>query len=325
VIQAKSVFLSLATTSLLMGLAAIVFNGCATDGVRQQASFDRKVQRTEQLLIAAGDADSLAAAAMLSIGPTDNPVQRLTLIERAVSEAPDRPDLVWLNIRLCAQVDGCNSQPLEAQLRALSPDNGAAWFDSIGRAGRRNDVIEVRKDLAAIAGSRLFDTYWNTTIVHVTDAILKTHTMDSPTAFVASIGIASALALPAYQTIVNACKGDQLQDPDVLRSCRQVSTVMRGGDTYITEMIGIAIAKRAWPEGSPEHVDAISAKRTAHYRMQADGKLSLHRFLSSDYVEKHLQLMMEKTTEQDVVVAELVNAKMNPNPPSDWTDKWSES
>ncbi len=320
--RSQAVCLSLAKKLLLIGLTAIACNGCASDGARQKAAYERKIQRTEDSLIASGDADSLAAAAVLSIGPTSNPAQRLKLIERAVSEAPDRPDLVWLNIRLCAQVDDCDPQPLEAQLHALSPDNGAAWFDSIGRAGRRNDVLEVHKDLAAIAGSRRFDTYWNTTVVHVTDAIVRTHTMDSPTAFVTSIGIASALALPAYQTIVKSCKEDALQDPNVLLSCRQVSMVMRGGDTYLTEMVGIAIAKRAWPEGSSEYVDAVSARRTAHYRMQADGKLSLHRLLSSAYVEKHLQLMTAKTTEQEVVLAEIVNAKLNPNPTPDWTDKW---
>jgi hypothetical protein len=324
-IKAQSLFLSRLSTSLLIGLAAILCNGCITDGVRQQAAYDRKIQRTEQLLIATGDADSLAAAAMLSIGPTVNPVQRLTLIARAVSKAPDRPDLVWLNVRLCTQVDSCNPEPLEAQLRALDPDNGAAWFDSIGRAGSRNDVVAVRKDLSAIATSRRFDTYWNATIVHITNAILKTHTMDLPTALVATIGMASAMAVPPYQTIVNACKGDPLQDPDVLSTCRQVSTVMRGGDTYLTEMIGIAIAKRAWPEGSPTYVDAISARRVAHYRMDADGKLSLHRFLSSEYAAKRLQLMMEKKTEQEVNLAEILNARWSPNPPSDYTDRWSGS
>jgi len=320
-IKAKSVSLSLATTSLLMGLTAIVCNGCAPNGVRQQAAYDRKVQRTEQLLIASADADSLAAAAMLSIGPTANPVQRLTLIQRAVSEAPDRPDLVWLNVRLCAQVAGCNPQPLEAQLRALDPDNGAAWFDSIGRAGSRNDVVAMRTDLSAIATSTRFDMYWNATIVHITSAILRTHTMDLPTALVATIGMASATGVPPYQTILNACKGDQLQDPDVLRTCRQVSTVMRGGDTYLTEMVGIAIAKRAWPEDSPTYVDAVSARRVGHYRMDADGKIGLHRFLSSDYAAKRLQLMTEMRTEQEVILAEILNAKWSPNPPSDYTDR----
>jgi hypothetical protein len=100
---------------------------------------------------------------------------------------------------------------------------------------------------------------------------------------------------------------------------------MRGGDTYLTEMIGVAIAKRTWPEGSPEYVDAISAKRVAHYRIDADGKLSLHRFSYSNYAAKRLQLMMEKSTEQEVNLAEILNAKLNPNPPSDWIDRWSGS
>jgi hypothetical protein len=319
-IALKSPSLSRLSASLLMGLATILCYGCAADGVRQQSTYVREIQRTEQLLIAAGDADSLAAAAMLSVGPTFDPAQRLTLSARAVSKAPDRPDLVWLNLRLCTQVDTCNPEPLEAQLRALDPDNGAAWFDSIGRAGRRNDVVVVRKDLAAIATSRRFDMYWNATIVHITNAIVKTHTMDLPTALIATIGMASGTTVPAYQTILNACKGDPLQDPDVLSTCRQVSTVMRGGDTYMTEMVGIAIAKRAWPEGSPTYVDAISARRVAHYRIDAEGKISLRRFLFPGFAAKRLQLMTEKTTEQEVILAEILNAKRNPDPHSDYTD-----
>ncbi|HWJ33724.1 MAG TPA: hypothetical protein VNR70_00570 [Steroidobacteraceae bacterium] len=317
--------LPLSSTSLLIGLAAILCTGCASGEVRQQAAYDRKIQRTEQLLIASGDADSLAAAAMLSIGPKVKPVQRLTLIARAVAEAPERPDLVWLNVRLCAQVEGCDSEPLEARLRALDPDNGAAWSDSIGRAGKRNDVVAVRKDLEGIATSTRFDTYWNATIVHVANAILRTHTMDLPTALVATIGMASAMTIPAYQTIVSACKGDPLKDPSVLNTCRQVSSVMRGGDTYLTEMIGVAIAKRAWPEGSAEYVEAVSAKRVAHYQMDTDGKIGLHHFLNSQYAAKRLQLMTEKKTEQEVNLAEILNAKLNPNPPSDWTDRWGGS
>jgi hypothetical protein len=317
-IKPQLLALSLSSTFLLIGLAASLCNGCTTGGPRQQAAYDRKIRRTEQLLIAAADSDSLAAAAMLSIGPTVNPEERLKLIAGAVSKAPDRPDLVWLNIRLCVQVDTCNPEPLEAQLRALDPENGAAWFDSIGRAGGRNDAAAVRKDLSAIATSSRFDIYWNATIVHLTNAILKTHTMDLPTALVDTIGIASGTSVPAYQTILNACKGEPLQDPDLLGICRQVATVMRGGDTYLTEMIGIAIAKRAWPEGSPTYVDAISARRVGHYRMDADGKLSLRRFFFSDYAAKRLQLMTQKKSEQEVVLAEILNAKWNPNPPSDY-------
>src|SRR5947209_20060824 len=110
-IDARSFSRSLLSTSAMVGLTATLCNGCTTDGVRQQAAYSHKIQRTEQALIAAGDADSLAAAAMLSIGPTLSPAERLDLIARAVLEAPDRPDLVWLNIRLCAQVVTCNPEP----------------------------------------------------------------------------------------------------------------------------------------------------------------------------------------------------------------------
>src|SRR5258707_13578808 len=121
---------SLSCLSASLGLATILCYGCAADGVRQQAAYDRKIQHTEQLLIAAGEADSLAAAAMLSVGPTFDPAQRLTLS-----------------------------------------------------------------------------------------------------------------------------------------------------------------AKRAWPEGSPTYVDAISARRVAHYRIDADGKISLRRFLFSGFAAKRRQLM----------------------------------
>ncbi len=309
----------------LIGLAVILCNGCACEGVRQQAASDLKTQRIEKSLIAAGDADSLAAAALLSFGPTVTPVQRLKLMARAVSEAEDRPDLVWLNLRLCGEVEGCDPEPLEVQLRALDPDNGAAWFDSISRAGRRHDVTAVRKGLSAVATSSRFDMYWNATIVHITNAVRKTHTMDLPSALVATIGVASAIAIPAYQTILNACKGDQLQDPGVLDTCRRVSTVMRGGDTYLTEMVGIAIAKRAWPEGSSTYVEALSARRLGHYRLDADAKLSLHRFLFSEYATKRLHLMREKRSEQEVILAEMLDAKLNPYPPSGFIDSWNGS
>jgi hypothetical protein len=319
-IKLQSRSLSLSAMSLLIGLAAILCAGCVTDEGRRQAAYARRIQHTERLLIAAGDVDSLAAAALLSIGPGVDPVQRLTLIARAVAEAPDRPDLVWLNVQLCTGVDGCNPEPPEEQLRALDPDNAAVWFNSIGRAARRNDEAEVRKDLAAIASATRVDTYWNATVEHVTHALLKTKTMDLRTAFIDAIGVAAATLFPPYQHISNACKGEFLKDPDGVATCRRVASVMRRGDTYLTELIGLAIAKRVWPEGSAEVMDAVNARRVAHYRMHIEGQISLKQLWHSRYTARRLQLMTEYQTEQEVVSAEISSAKLNPNPPSDWTE-----
>ena len=88
-IKSQSISVFPLSTCLLIGLAAILCNGCATDGVGKQAAYDRKIQRTEQLLIAAGDADSLAAAAMFVIGPTvPNKRRQHPLLENLKGEAP---------------------------------------------------------------------------------------------------------------------------------------------------------------------------------------------------------------------------------------------
>ena len=301
----------------LSGFVALLCAGCAAGGVRQEVTYERNIQRTTTALLAAGDADSLAAAALLGHWPKADPAERLALISRAVAAAPNRPDLIWLNIGVCFQVESCDPTPLAAQLHGVDPANGAAWFVLTGRAGKSSDAAAVRKNLLSIATSTRFDTYWNAMIVHVTNAVLRTHTMDLRAALTATIGVAAGTAIPAYQSIVNACKGASLKDPDAVATCRQVASVMRHGDTYITEMIGVAIAKRSWPEGSAEYLDAVSAKRLAYYRMDTDGNFSRNHYWSSQYFAKRLQLMTENKTEQEVNLAEIVNAKLSPNPSSD--------
>jgi hypothetical protein len=307
---------------VLSGLVLLLCGGCAADEAMQAAAYERNNQRTTTALLAAGDADSLAAAALLGRWPKADPTERLILISRAVAAAPDRPDLIWLNIGACIQVESCDPTPLATQLRGADPANGAAEWVSISRAGKTNDAPAVRKYLAAIATSTRFDTYWNATIVHATNAVLRTKTMDLRTAFTATIGAEAAVAIPPYQSIVNACKGESLNNPDVVATCREVASVMRRGDTYIAEMVGLAIAKRAWPEGSAEYLEATGARRVAHYRMDMVGKIGLHHIWNSHYTATRLQLMTENKTEQEVNMAEIINARVSPNPPAGWTDKW---
>ncbi len=305
--------------TLLLSLVALPSVGCAANEAGQRAANARDIERTTTALIAAADADSLAAASLMA-GWKKDTAWRLTLIARAVASAPDRPDLVWLNLQLCSAVESCDPQPLEAQLHALDPGNGAAWSVSIARFARLGDTAAVRKDILAIANSERFDIYWNEMIVHTANAVLKVHTLDPSTAIVGAIGSAAALAIPAYQQISNACKGESLTDVDVLATCRKVSSVMRHGDTYITEMIGVAIAKRVWPEGSADYQGAVDARRLARYRMDTDAKRSTAHLWNNAYAEKYLHLLATYRTEQEVVFADLTNAGLSPTPPPDWTD-----
>ena len=179
---------------ILSGLVFLLCGGCAGDGARLAAAYERNNQRTTTALLAAGDADSLAAAALLGHWPKADPAERSALISRAVAAAPDRPDLIWLNIGACIQVESCDPTPFATKFQRVDPANGAAEWVSISRAGKTHDAPAVRNYLAGIASSTRFDTYWNATIVHATNAILRTRTMDLRTAFTATIGAEAALA-----------------------------------------------------------------------------------------------------------------------------------
>jgi hypothetical protein len=299
---------------------ALLCVGCAANSTRHLAADERNIQRTKEALITAGDADSLAAAAMFLYGPGDAPSQRLALILRAVAAAPDRADLVWLNLRFCSEVESCDPEPIAARLHALDPANGAAWWVSIARSGKLKDTAAVRRDILAIANSERFDIYWNATILHATNATLKVHTLDTRTALVEIVGSVAAMAIPPYQEISNACKGDQLEDPDVVQICRRVSAAMRQSDMYISEMVGISIAKRVWPQGSPEFLAAADARRLARYRMDTMNKTIIAQTESDQSAETYLELLATFRTEQEVIRAAIVDAGLNPTPPADWAD-----
>ena len=93
--------------------------------------------RAEQAIAALGkmtDADSLAAAGIMSIGRNNS--QSLSLLIRATAAAPDRADLLWLQSLRCAQLSSCDPSPFEHHLRELDPTNGAGWWGALARVQR---------------------------------------------------------------------------------------------------------------------------------------------------------------------------------------------
>jgi hypothetical protein len=277
-------------------------------------------QRTRSALLASGDADSLAAAALLGASWEKAPEERVALIARASAAAPERADLVWQHLQVCRRVPPCDVRPIEAQLRRLDPGNASAWSGELERSTVLADPAQVQATLEAIGNAEHFDIYWNTTIVHLTRAISKAQTLDLPTALVDAIGVAAAEAIPAYQRIARACQGAALEQPDTLAACRRVSAVLRRGDTYITEMVGIAIARRVWPAGSAEYQAAVAARRVARYRMDTYSRIGSAIAKDSAAAQRYLDALAAHRTEQEVFVAEIVRAGLDPDPGEDWTD-----
>jgi hypothetical protein len=166
--------------------------------------------------------------------------------------------------------------------------------------------------LTAISHSERVDIYWTTLIAHLSRAVAKTKTMSINESEVTVIGYLAAQPLPPYQTIVTRCKGERLQQPEVIEVCRDVAKALQNGDTYLTEMVGVAIAKRLWPEDSPEWKAAVEERRVYTYRSQFYQKLALRSMM---HPGEYLTLCAQNRREQGLLAAQLIAAGINPNPP----------
>jgi hypothetical protein len=290
----------------------------ATTGASALSSSDaqlRKADHRAERAIAAlshmTDADSLAAAGLISIGKSSD--QSLPFLARATAAAPDRADLNWLRAMRCAQFPPCDPAPVERRLRELDPTNGAGWWAAMARAGATHDSEGTDAALTAISHSERVDIYWTTLIAHLSRTVAETKKMSLEESEVAVIGYLASQAIPPYQTISTSCKGDRLQQPGVTEVCRGVAKALQNGDTYLTEMIGVAIAKRVWLEDSSEWKAASEERRVYDYRSKLFSKLE-QRALT--HPGEYLTLCTQNRREQDVFGAQLTSAGYDPNPPA---------
>jgi hypothetical protein len=285
---------------------------CVSSASEQNAGFERHMARARAALATKADPDSLAAAALMSVGRHSQ--ESLDLMSRAVAMAPDRPDLVWLNAQFCLKRAQCDPEPSERRLRELDPANGAAWLGALARAESMGDESAKDAALAAISRSPRVDIYWTTLIARLSNAAAQTGATSLGEAEVDVIGLLAALPIPAYSIASKSCKGEGLERPGVLEVCRGVAKAFEAGDTYFTEMIGIVIAKRVWPEQSPEWKAATEARRVFEYRGKLGDKIAVDPS-SEQAAKNYLALCAQRHREQDVNRAQLVAAGEDPDPP----------
>jgi hypothetical protein len=297
------------STAIAIGLSLILV-GCASSHPTESPRGQRDIDRATDALAKRSDADSLAAAGLLSL--TSLRHDPLDLLARATAAAPDRPDLLWLQIRACLDTPACDPEPIERRLRQLDPDNGTGWLVDLTRASAAKDYTASDAILAGVGRSDHVDIYWTTLIAHLTRATARTHTISITEAGNSIIGALASSIIPAFAAASNSCQGERLQRPDVLEACRGVARALQRGDTYITEMMGVTIALRVWPEGSPEWRAADDARRLYEYR----SKLSASAAADAAHTEEFLTLCEHNRREQDVFLAQLKSAGKNPNPSS---------
>lgn len=253
------------------------------------------------------------------------PERQLEWLRRAAAAAPDRPDLVWLELRTCAYVAGCDLASLRAQLHCLDPDNGAPWSAALWLERKTGRVTAYEEDILAISYSKRFDIYWNMTIAHASGALIRLHRLDAREALTHIIGLGTSILIALYHPLIVGCQRDRLGDAASLSTCRRLAAVLRSGDTSITEMVGVGIAMRAWPDGSAERNEAVRTLRAFHYIDDQEFRRAVAPASSDEATAGYLQLLATYRTEQEVAAADLKQAGFATDPPADWVEPamWS--
>jgi hypothetical protein len=250
-----------------------------------------------------------AALALWGTNASANGSQALTQIQKATQAAPDRPELLWLHLRLCMEVEGCEPEPIEARLRKLDPSSGTVWLGPLSRAQARRDARAEAQILDMMTKAAHFDVYWTTLVAKLSPPLSKTPVGTSvaqpvPTpltnAMNSTISWLSSLTIPAFRPVTLACDDQQVREPDTRARCQQVAQALEKSDTTLAEGLGLGIEQRLAIANSAASMQVIERIQTLRHQNQAAGAVVAAQVEKDKFAEQMIKLMQQLKKEQDV-------------------------
>lgn len=250
-----------------------------------------------------------AALALWGTSASTNGSQALSQIQQAVQAAPERPELLWLHLRLCTEVPGCEPQPIEAQLRKLDPGSGTVWLGPLARAQARRDARAEAQILDMMAKASHFNIYWTTLVARLSRPLSRTPVATSaaqavPTpltnAMNSTIGWLSSLAIPAFRSATLACDEQHVREPETRVRCQQVAQALQRSDTTLAEGLGLGIEQRLAIPESASAMQVMGKIQTVRHQTQAAGAVVAAQVEKEKFSEQMLKLMEQLKKEQDV-------------------------
>ena len=285
--------------------ALLALSACASQNPQRGTAATTASARTT------GNPDQLADDALQALADGDGQ-GALAAIARANLIAPNRPELAWLHVRICAVSPGCEAEPLEARLRKLAPDNGIVWLGALARAQGRHDKRVEDQVLEAMSRAQRFDLYWTSLVWRLSTARgARTPPPTTPNtpfqpltqALDKTTGALSTAVVPAFQPLSTACALDRTQDPATRTRCERIAQAMQSSDTTLVEAIGIGIAQRLATPASPAATVLEERAATLSYRTQAAGAVVRSQVEREKFSTQMIELMKKLPREQDVSVA----------------------
>ena len=352
--------------TVLSALAAATFPAPPVDaalGARNEARSQALTTLQERAqersvtarLIANGSPDSLAAAAVFMVdgpGTLESPQmrarwragymgppipanarERYGWLAEAAAKAPDRADLVMMELTYCkAWNPNCDLATLEAQLRRLDPENGAVWLDDLGAAVESHDPARIDAALAEIGSAKRVDSDGTRLVPVLYHALHDIGGVDATGAFdtgTQNAGSMLTLNFDPVAAISHLCGGRGPLDAVRTNACRGALRALEHGDNLLYVAVGSRGATRRWPADTAEGRAARSAFRRVHYLEHIAGRRPWPNpwYLVLGQTEYFKQLWMpmlradtEYPREQDAWRAVMIASGVNPDPPPTWKD-----
>jgi hypothetical protein len=289
--------------------------GSKADVQAYQAKRDREVK----LLVAQPTPDNLATAAVLTFPGDPNKSQSAEFIERAVSSAPQRAELVWLQLQICRRSKCDTAIQIDSRLQALDPDNGFAWMTDLERAQTSGSDAAVTAAIVRMGAGSKMTVYSNRLEVMTVDGMA----VSDPSRSLAmrgldAIGLVSTLAIPPLRPISKACQAEQLELPGRRAACEALMMRLEHSDTVLTQSLALSVQERWWADGSPELAVVREKRRRLDYLMFTSGRERLGH-LNRDMA---LRIAAARHTagEEDVELALVRSFGLPTQPPVDWKD-----
>jgi hypothetical protein len=284
-------------------------------------------------LIRRGTADSLATASLLAhltqVSDDERapgapaPPDPAQLIERALSVAPNRPELVWLQLRDCESRRCADEARIAARLKEIDADNGLAWLGDLNAAQSKSpeEVTRVIEQVGRAPGPRV---YWNRLIVMMFDALTHHDRTEPPTAITQHAddrlmhvtGVLAAVDAPAFRPLAYACRPGEFVAAGRRAACESAMARLEASDAVVTHLVRLSVLETWWPASTPEGA-ALRAERSQRRYLTVASNRVRKGHADSD-AQTRVGAMRHLKTEEDVERAVLAGFHEPLERPADW-------
>lgn len=280
---------------LCVALLALGISGCASNPSSGAADAAGP---------ATGDAHQTIVFALRAAVTSRDWTQAMQLAQRAVAQEPDRPDIAWLHLRICAATSKCDPAPLEARFRKLAPQNAAVWLGPLQRAQAQKDVQVEARILEQMSAAQEFNVYWTTSMHRLASAITPAQSDVAPlTHSLAEVAGWLGALLPPFAPMTKACNAETARDPTRRAACERIAQLLERSDTYIGEAVGLGVGERIAPPNSSAALDVQQRVALLNYRRETSGAIMNAQIEREKFSTELLKLLQTLPREQDVALA----------------------